>query len=159
MRALITGAAGFVGQWVGRELVERGWDVAGTALEATPPPIQPNDPLASIRWHMADVRRSEDLSRLLDATKPDAIFHLAGVAFVPAAQADRRGARDERDCGGRLLADLRRTCRGVARSGCSCGLSGEQTVARPIEMRVRIGSQAHRSMPRPSGPETSPEAS
>ena len=88
MRALITGAAGFVGQWVGRELVERGWDVAGTALEATRPSTEPNDPLVSVRWHTADVRRGADLGRVLDAAKPDAIFHLAGVAFVPAAQAD-----------------------------------------------------------------------
>jgi GDP-4-dehydro-6-deoxy-D-mannose reductase len=88
MRALVTGAAGFVGQWVGRELVERGWDVAGTALEATPPAATPNDPLSSVRWHIADVRRGEDLARILDAETPDAILHLAGVAFVPAAQAD-----------------------------------------------------------------------
>lgn len=88
MRALVTGAAGFVGQWVGRELIERGWDVAGTSLEATPPVVRPNDALASVRWHVADVRRGDELARLIDATKPDAILHLAGVAFVPAAQAD-----------------------------------------------------------------------
>jgi GDP-4-dehydro-6-deoxy-D-mannose reductase len=88
MRALVTGAAGFVGQWVGRELIERGWDVTGTCLEDAPPAVAPNDPLASVRWQVADVRHSEDLARLLDAATPDAVVHLAGVAFVPAAQAD-----------------------------------------------------------------------
>jgi GDP-4-dehydro-6-deoxy-D-mannose reductase len=88
MRALVTGAAGFVGQWVSRELVERGWDVVGTALEAARPDITAGDPIASVRWHVVDVRRSEDLAPILDAEKPDAILHLAGVAFVPAAQAD-----------------------------------------------------------------------
>jgi GDP-4-dehydro-6-deoxy-D-mannose reductase len=88
MRALITGAAGFVGQWVSRDLLERGWDVVGTALEATPPTVRPNDTLAAVRWHVADVRRGEDLLRILDAEKPDAVLHLAGVSFVPAAQAD-----------------------------------------------------------------------
>jgi len=108
MRALITGAAGFVGQWVGRELVERGWDVAGTALEATSPSIPPNDPLAAIRWHTADVRRGADVSRLLDVTKPDAIFHLAGVAFVPAAQADPGAALETNViAAARLLAELK----------------------------------------------------
>ena len=88
MRALVTGAAGFVGQWVCREMVARGWNVAGTALEGPPSASAPNDPLASVRWHVADVRRTEDLARILDVEKPDAILHLAGVAFVPAAQAD-----------------------------------------------------------------------
>src|SRR5918992_3773668 len=88
MRALVTGAAGFVGQYLCRELLERGWDVAGTRLEATAPASQPNDPLGSVRWHVADLRRVEDLERLLDAERPDAIFHLAAIAFVPTAQAD-----------------------------------------------------------------------
>ncbi|MGQ0713308.1 MAG: GDP-mannose 4,6-dehydratase [Gemmatimonadaceae bacterium] len=87
MRALVTGAAGFVGQWVCRELLERGWDVAGTRLES-PPSDGPNDDLGGVRWHGADVRRSEDLERVLDTERPDAILHLAAVAFVPTAQAD-----------------------------------------------------------------------
>ena len=67
MRALVTGAAGFVGQYLCRELVERGWDVAGTRLEATPPATAPNDSLGGMRWHVADLRNVEDLDRLLDA--------------------------------------------------------------------------------------------
>jgi GDP-4-dehydro-6-deoxy-D-mannose reductase len=92
MRALVTGAAGFVGQWVSRALIERGWEVAGTCLEDRPPSPTPNDPLAAVRWHSADVRRGEDLAKLLDVATPDAVVHLAGVAFVPAAQADPGGA-------------------------------------------------------------------
>jgi GDP-4-dehydro-6-deoxy-D-mannose reductase len=84
MRALVTGAAGFVGQYLCRELVARGWDVAGTRLEATPP----NDALRAVRWHVVDLRQTRDLERLLDAEHPDAIFHLAAIAFVPTAQAD-----------------------------------------------------------------------
>jgi GDP-4-dehydro-6-deoxy-D-mannose reductase len=108
MRALVTGAAGFVGQWVGRELVERGWEVSGTCLEGTPPHAAPNDPLASVRWQVADVRRGEDLARLLDTTKPDAVIHLAGVAFVPAAQADPGAALEVNvTAAARLLSDLK----------------------------------------------------
>jgi GDP-4-dehydro-6-deoxy-D-mannose reductase len=88
MRALVTGAAGFVGQWVSRELLERGWEVAGTSLEGVPPAGTPNSQISSLRWHVVDVRRGEDLARILDIERPDAILHLAGVAFVPAAQAD-----------------------------------------------------------------------
>jgi GDP-4-dehydro-6-deoxy-D-mannose reductase len=109
MRALVTGAAGFAGQWVSRELLARGWHVGGTALEATPPVSSPNDPLASIRWHVADVRRGEDLSRILDLEKPDAILHLAGVAFVPAAEADPGAALEVNVvAAARLLAAVKR---------------------------------------------------
>jgi GDP-4-dehydro-6-deoxy-D-mannose reductase len=108
MRALVTGAAGFVGQWVGRELVERGWEVTGTCLEDAPPSVAPNDPLASLRWQVADVRRGSDLARLLDVAKPDAVVHLAGVAFVPAAQADPGSALEVNViAAARLLADLK----------------------------------------------------
>jgi GDP-4-dehydro-6-deoxy-D-mannose reductase len=109
MRALVTGAAGFVGQWVSREMVERGWDVAGTSLEAPPLSARPNDPLASVRWHTADVRRGEDLASLLDVTRPDAVLHLAGVAFVPAAQADPGAALEVNVIAvARLLAEVKR---------------------------------------------------
>lgn len=108
MRALVTGAAGFVGQWLGRELVERGWEVTGTCLEDAPPAVAPNDPLSTVRWQVADVRRSADLARLLDVAKPDAVVHLAGVAFVPAAQADPGAALDVNViAAARLLADVK----------------------------------------------------
>jgi GDP-4-dehydro-6-deoxy-D-mannose reductase len=79
-RALITGAAGFVGRWLAGALVERGWDVTGAALE----------PAADdrVRWITGDVRDTEHLAAALDVARPDAIFHLAGVTFVPAAGND-----------------------------------------------------------------------
>jgi GDP-4-dehydro-6-deoxy-D-mannose reductase len=108
MRAVVTGAAGFVGRWLSRELVERGWDVAGTTVDGPPEGVKPNDALASVRWHAADVRRSEDLARVLDATHPEAIFHLAGVAFVPAAQADPGAALEvNMVAAARLLAETK----------------------------------------------------
>ena len=108
MRALVTGAAGFVGHWVSRELVGRGWEVVGTSLEAPLPVRAPNDPLASVRWQVADVRRAEDLARILDAAQPDAVFHLAGVSFVPAAQADPGAALEVNVIAtARLLAELK----------------------------------------------------
>src|SRR5688500_18822151 len=108
MRALVTGAAGFVGQWVGRELVERGWEVTGTCLEDAPPSVEPNDALAAVRWQGADVRRAVDLGRLLDVSRPDAILHLAGVAFVHGAQADPASALEVNVISAaRLLAEVK----------------------------------------------------
>ncbi len=88
MRALVTGAAGFVGQWMCRELLERGWEVAGTVLGDIPPGVLDLDERRRVRWMPADLRRPEQLHRALEATMPDAILHLAGVSFVPAATAD-----------------------------------------------------------------------
>jgi GDP-4-dehydro-6-deoxy-D-mannose reductase len=57
---------------------------------------------------VADVRHSTDLARLLDAAKPDAVVHLAGVAFVPAAQADPGAALEVNVvAAARLLADVK----------------------------------------------------
>ncbi|MGI8496446.1 MAG: GDP-mannose 4,6-dehydratase [Gemmatimonadaceae bacterium] len=88
MRALVTGAAGFVGQWMCRELLERGWEVTGTVLGDIPPGVLDLDERRRVRWMRADLRRPEQLHRALEATMPDAILHLAGVSFVPAATAD-----------------------------------------------------------------------
>ena len=90
MRALVTGASGFVGQWLCAALVARGDSVVGSAAELAPdgmPPVRV-DLRQTVDWRHADIRRREDISALLDASVPDVIFHLAGVTFVPTATAD-----------------------------------------------------------------------
>ena len=89
MRALVTGAAGFVGQWLCRELLKRGFHVFGALLEDEPPPgtLSP-DERRHVQWIQADVRLLEQCRRLVDESVPDAVFHLAGVAFLPTASAD-----------------------------------------------------------------------
>ncbi len=94
-RALVTGAAGFVGQWLTAALLRDGWSVTGVALG---PPhdsavLTPAE-RAQVRWMMADVRDSGAMGEALDAARPDAIFHLAGISFLPAADADPGEACD-----------------------------------------------------------------
>ena len=108
-RALVTGAAGFAGQWLCRELLHRGVEVTGARLgDDLPPGALSAEERRAVRWRACDVRRMHDLSAAIEAAQPDAIFHLAGVAFVPAADADP-GAAVEVNVGGaaRLLGDLR----------------------------------------------------
>jgi GDP-4-dehydro-6-deoxy-D-mannose reductase len=88
-RALVTGAAGFVGQWLCRDLLGAGWEVTGATLEGVSAnPILAREEHAAVSWMQADVRRTADVRAAIDAARPDAIFHLAGVSSVPGAAYD-----------------------------------------------------------------------
>jgi GDP-4-dehydro-6-deoxy-D-mannose reductase len=73
MRIFVTGAIGFVGQWLER-------DLRGHGHEVVPAP-GPN---------VLDIADQSGLVRWLDdaAGPPDAVVHLAGMAFAPDALAD-----------------------------------------------------------------------
>ncbi|HEX6534967.1 MAG TPA: GDP-mannose 4,6-dehydratase [Gemmatimonadaceae bacterium] len=89
MRALVTGASGFVGQWLCRELLHEGWDVVGTRLGEEPPAgALSAAERGAVRWLPCDVTDGADVRSALDVALPDALFHLAGIASVPEAGAD-----------------------------------------------------------------------
>jgi GDP-4-dehydro-6-deoxy-D-mannose reductase len=105
---LVTGAAGFVGQWLCESLVSRGWDVFGARLGGDVPPgrlgLGARD---AVRWLECDVTRAGTLGAALDASTPDVVFHLAGVAFVPAASVDPAGTLEVNVvAAARLLAEV-----------------------------------------------------
>jgi len=88
-RALVTGAAGFVGQWLCRALLADGWDVVGAGVAAVPAGgILSEDEKRSVTWVMADVRHQAEIARAFDQARPEAVFHLAGVSSIPDAQGD-----------------------------------------------------------------------
>jgi GDP-4-dehydro-6-deoxy-D-mannose reductase len=91
VRALVTGAAGFVGGWLARELVRRGADVTAAALHL---PDDPRGRAADARWVCGDVRDPAHLAALLDGARPDVVYHLAGVTHVPEAAGDPGLAAD-----------------------------------------------------------------
>ena len=88
-RALVTGAAGFVGQWLCSALLAEGWDVVGAGIAAQPTDgVLTAEERRAVHWILADIRNQSDVARVVGDSRPDAIFHLAGVTFVPEAQGD-----------------------------------------------------------------------
>lgn len=65
-KAIVTGAEGFVGQHLVKELKEQGWEVYGYD-----------------RAKGGDILDYEQVRTTLDVIRPDAIFHLAAQAYVP----------------------------------------------------------------------------
>jgi GDP-4-dehydro-6-deoxy-D-mannose reductase len=109
-RALVTGAGGFAAQWLERELLRSGWDVVGIGLGVPPESsVLTAAERAAVRWLAADVRDGAALARALDEARPEAVFHLAGIAFVPAAAADPGETYEVNVVGAvRLLAEVGR---------------------------------------------------
>ena len=81
MKALVTGADGFVGQHLIAELLAHDFNVAASALDLPPSrsTLSP-DQIASVEWKAADVRDRDALVRLVSATRPHRIYHLAGFS-------------------------------------------------------------------------------
>lgn len=87
-RALVTGAAGFVGQWLCRALLRDGWDVTGLSLASPRGHTLSEHERGEIRWIEQDLRLPQVASEVVSGTAPDAVFHLAGLSFVPASGHD-----------------------------------------------------------------------
>lgn len=89
-RALVTGATGFLGSYLGEALRGDGWELRGTYLgRPTSPPGCPSWPAAELRT--VDVTQPTSLDRAIEEYRPDAIFHFAGQAFVQRSFEDPAG--------------------------------------------------------------------
>ena len=69
MKVLVTGANGFAGTWLTAELEAGGHEV-----------------VAAPSQHEVDLATSPDLAPLIREVSPDAVAHLAGMAFAPDAK-------------------------------------------------------------------------
>jgi GDP-4-dehydro-6-deoxy-D-mannose reductase len=109
-RALVTGGAGFVGQWVIRALLRRGWEVTSLSQSAEPAHavLEPAEH-DRVRWLADDLRAPQRLGPVLAEERPAVVMHLAAVSHVPAAQDTPLLAYDVNVMGcARLLAEVRR---------------------------------------------------
>jgi len=89
-RVLVTGAAGFVGQWLlpalaaeGAELFALATDPVGDALPAGTPATP-----AHVRWLLGDLRDDAYVQRVVAEARPQTVIHLAAISHLPTAAAD-----------------------------------------------------------------------
>jgi GDP-4-dehydro-6-deoxy-D-mannose reductase len=93
-RALVTGAAGFVGRWLVASLAEQGYEVTGLATERPADdgtlagrgglPTFPRD----MHWQIGDLRDTAHVHAAINTARPHVIIHLAAISHLPTAQAD-----------------------------------------------------------------------
>lgn len=88
MNVAVTGADGFVGQWLCRALLQAGHRVTGSHLAATPVPgILSADERAAVRWRRLDLADDAGVAALA-AEPADQVVHLAGFASAGEAARD-----------------------------------------------------------------------
>jgi GDP-4-dehydro-6-deoxy-D-mannose reductase len=85
VRALITGITGFAGGHLAQILLDRGDEVLGVARDVGQGLDHLSQKLTPV---IADLNNPEVIEALLQDLKPDAIYHLAGQAFVPTSWTD-----------------------------------------------------------------------
>ena len=95
-RAFITGGSGFVGQWLCRALLDREWTVIAGTLEGAPRTslVLSERQRSAIEWVELDMQRPASVDAAVRRAAPDAVAHLAGIAFPPEATADPGRAHD-----------------------------------------------------------------
>jgi GDP-4-dehydro-6-deoxy-D-mannose reductase len=93
VKALVTGAAGFVGSHLAEFLLRRGIEVVGLVRAEDETfrlaPILPN-----IQIERGDIRDRDRMIQILRDTRPDRIFHLAGVTSPAGTLSNPRLAYD-----------------------------------------------------------------
>ncbi len=82
MRALVIGAAGFVGRYLTRYLLDEGDEVFGTSIDGTVPGLGPRHSL------LLDITAPDNCADVIQKVRPEVVYHLAGIAFVPEAETD-----------------------------------------------------------------------
>jgi GDP-4-dehydro-6-deoxy-D-mannose reductase len=82
MRILVTGAGGFVGKYLLKELTDHGHESA--ALDLSFPALPAH---ATHAWS-GDLRNASEVNRIVAAAKADGCVHLGAASFVPMGQSN-----------------------------------------------------------------------
>ena len=96
MRFFVTGISGFAGVHLTELLLGAGHDVAGIAVEGWSPRLEriAAGRIARDAVAAADLRDAPAVRAAIERSRPDGVFHLAGITSVPQSNADPRAAYD-----------------------------------------------------------------
>lgn len=75
-RVLITGIDGFVGRYLADYCISKGDDVYGIAKT-------PKADVKDVRMHICDVRDADAVTKVIFRVKPEKVYHLAAITFIP----------------------------------------------------------------------------
>ena len=82
MKALITGISGFVGSYLAEFLLDKKYKVFGTFYDKSTFSNIDNI-LDKIEIFECDIRNYNSLKTIIEKVRPDEIYHLAAISFVP----------------------------------------------------------------------------
>ena len=80
MRALVFGAAGFVGQHLTEHLRDSGDEVFLAGIRTGGEPVE--------NEFSVDITNADAVRKVVREIRPDTVYHLAGIAFVPEAESN-----------------------------------------------------------------------
>lgn len=140
MRALVTGADGFVGQWLLRRLLHDNASVTGMIRAHKPTLVTLDEALARrVSWSTCDIVDGDGLRSLVRSCAPDVVFHLAAQSFVPASQQDPLSTIETNLMGTALLLEAVRAQASKA-SVLVVGSSDAYGAVTPEELPLREGA-------------------
>ena len=85
-RALITGITGQDGSYLAELLLEKGYEVFGMVRRSSSPNLSRIEHLLDrVTLKTADLLDQLSIIRLLDAVRPQELYNLAAMSFVPAS--------------------------------------------------------------------------
>jgi GDP-4-dehydro-6-deoxy-D-mannose reductase len=114
MKALVTGAYGFVGTYLMRQLLSSGCTVVAAGRIADRDASLFSAEFASqVASESLDIMDWENCSSLMSRVQPDVVYHLAANAFVPSCEQDFAGALAVNVAGtGNVVRALHENCPG-----------------------------------------------
>ncbi len=89
MRGFVTGLDGFVGQWLARDLLGAGVELAGGSRVTQPSySILTPDEANAVAWFTFELHDQAALEKAIGSCRPDVVYHLAAQAFVGESLSD-----------------------------------------------------------------------